>query len=334
MSPPNLLSIPRELRDEIYHLLLLPPQMIPSTAPKNRHSSHHFAKPPPNYIDKTIFLPAQFPIYLLHVCQQIRAECTQTLIDIANSSPKQSRLRKQCEGLVEPDPSSASSMYEAKKLLETDMWPQITMDVLQHVHASFGGMHVPERTSLSPTFLSLLPIMQHVRQLQFAIWPGWAWWNGPPKKRADPVPSLRSLRFHRVSGSPDQTYETTRPALVETSQPDQLATALEKVLARLPCVDDVSIDVLMHMYNYSNFDLPDKKWERVQGWLDKPVEKGTGRRWKRVRRQMVAVNFSASWWLIPFYKKTEVWEDGDGEVQEGGKKGRIVHVVEEMTEVG
>jgi hypothetical protein len=225
-------------------------------------------------------------------------------------------------------------LYEAKRILEADMWPQVTMDVLQVVHASFGGMVEAERTALSPTFLSLLPIMQHVTHLQFAIWPGWSWWNGRPKKRANPVPNIRSLRHHRVSGSPDQIYAITTPALVETSEPDKLATAVETVLARLPCVNDVSIDVLMHMYNYANWDLPDKKWEKVRGWLDQPVEKGAGRRWKRVRRQMVAVHFHAPYWLIPFYKKTEVWEEGDTEVPKGETKGKIVKVVEEMTEVG
>jgi hypothetical protein len=324
MAAPTLLTLPRELRDEIYRHFLLPPGFCKCEPSRNRYALRTTLA---TYIDKTIFLPARLPPNLLQVCRQMRTEALQTLMDIANSPPLRTRLRS---ALSESSNSTADEY--STRARETDPWPQVAMDVQVAVRVSYGSF-IPERTELSPTLLVHLPILQHVRQLQFAIWPGWLWWNGPKEKRATSIlPNISSMRAHRSALSPDQMYERTTPALVQTGEPDALGVAVETVLARLPCVQDVEIDVFMHLADYWNWDLPDRRWVRAKGWLDAPVEKGAGRRWKRVKRQLMVLNFSSPCMQIPIFTKTEMWKRDEVEV-EGEVKGRLVNVVEEIIDV-
>ncbi|OCL02670.1 hypothetical protein AOQ84DRAFT_228647, partial [Glonium stellatum] len=72
--PTTLLTLPRELRNEIYTHLFLPAHIYSSYRPKSPYAIERFESEPTHYIDDKLALPTRPPLNLLHTCAQTRHE--------------------------------------------------------------------------------------------------------------------------------------------------------------------------------------------------------------------------------------------------------------------
>jgi hypothetical protein len=204
---------------------------------------------------------------------------------------------------------------------------RITVELMRAVGGGFG-LYVPPRNRPSPRFIAIAPMLGEVRKIKINVWAGWDWWFGPPKVRRRVQTGART-RFKRLT--PDQQdvpisngEEEKDIAQDEPKKPDPLAVAITALLDYLPSVEEVNVDVMMHGYLYCNMDLPENRWEHVQGWLETPVWFENGRTMKKISRKMVTVDTSQD----PirdavFYHKTETWE-----ALAHGEHKNVVHVAE------
>ena len=120
---------------------------------------------------------------------------------------------------------------------------------------------------------------------------------------------------------------------------DTLGVVLGKVLGCLSGVEEVEVEVRMLAWHYLNWDLPVRRWERVEGWLGGSVvgeEDGDGgrRRWRRVERRLgICETTEEGGKQVVFFRKEEVWGVGGREGDGNGGKGAEVLVTEETAEV-
>ena len=132
------------------------------------------------------------------------------------------------------------------------------------------------------------------------------------------------------------------PQRVLERERDTLEVVLGKVLGCLSGVEEVEVEVRMLAWHYLNWDLPVRRWERVEGWLGGSLVgdgdmggdgDGGRRRWRRVERRLVVCEAEESGKQVVFFRKEEVWGGGGREGDSNGGKGTEVLVTEETAEV-
>lgn len=341
---PTLLTLPRELRNEIYTHLFLPSHTYSTSPRPSSYAIKRLTPTQPTYIEDEIFLPTRPPLNLLYTCAQTRHEVLEQTALAFNNPP----ARYQRHGTTTPPPPSSSAAPAtttsdaSTSTNVNDATAPVTI-TLQHqipVRGPFGP-YTPTRTALSPRFHTLLPLLTLSKRLRFTIWAGWAWWDGPPLTRTSPLPSSGARRVaRRVSCNETDCVEVT-PRTVRSRERDTLGVVLGKVLGCLSGVEEVEVEVRMLVWDYWNWDLPVRRWERVEGWLGGSVVgdgdgdgDGGQRRWRRVERRLVVCEAAEEGGKqVVFFRKEEVWggkgREGDG----NGGKGAEVLVTEETAEV-
>ncbi|KAH7066667.1 hypothetical protein BKA63DRAFT_125436 [Paraphoma chrysanthemicola] len=297
-KPTSLLTLPRELRDEIITHLILPAFVYTSSSKPNTANLHRTATDAQPYVDTRIHLPSRIAPNILGVCRQLRSECLQLHNHIIASlssdspplSPPLSETRPPSWHLAERLGTGADE--EAERL--NDVGIRITLEVQRAQRGRFGYA-TPVREDLSPRFLALLPLLQGTRKLRLVVWPGFDWWNGSRPRTTKMV----NGRMRIDDAAPQK--------------PDAVSFAVAKVLEKLTEVEDLEIDVLAHVGDISRWDLPDTVWEGVQYWLDDFVVQEGGRNLKKVVRRLAGV------WKQDLIEASYVQEET--RIGEGGKHG-------------
>lgn len=295
-DPSPLLTLPRELRDEIFAHMALPQHVYTSSVTPDTRSLHRSNKIWPTYVDTRIYLPVRPPTNILATCRQLREECLQLYASLFNSllpatitdmRPAEETASNKLAARI-----NASSEELAERAHDDDS-VRITLEIQRAIRGTMG-YHVPKREDLSPRFMALLPLLRRLKKLKLTVWAGYSWWEGPVERRFIGIEVRPTARFKRTS--PDQDDKLQEPTQWKEeaacySKPDNaLSTAIDAILKNLPLIEEVNVDILMHVSDYFNWDLPDVKWEGVQSWLDGPVCSNTGDGLKRVYRRFVVLD--------------------------------------------
>jgi hypothetical protein len=298
-SPP-LLALPRELRDDILGYLNLPAYVYTSTTIKDTHHLYQSRRSSgETYVDTRICLPSHPPANILGTCRQLRQECLEYHVRLLNSQP--SEVPKNSESNVLAARLGAEFAEEAERACD-DGTLRITLEIQRSLRGSHG-YYIPVRDELSPRFLALLPLMNKARKLRLTIWPGYDWWNGPQP-------------FYDKRGN-------ARINPGEAAKPNAAFVAISKVLQQLPHVEELIVDVLMQAQDGGRWDLPDRKWENLQPWLDSPITPNIGQALKKINR-----NLTVFWKATepePFYVQNEM-RQGSGNTWKVKRKGDMVTV--------
>ena len=147
-----------------------------------------------------------------------------------------------------------------------------TLRIALEIQRSLRGPHgyyVPVREQVSPRFLALLPLMYKTRKLRLTIWPGFEWWNGGPQP------------FFDKRGN-------TRMNPGEAFKPNSASVAISRMLHYFPHVEELEVDVLMQATEGAAWDLPDRKWENIQPWLDAAIVPNIGETIQTITRKLIA----------------------------------------------
>ncbi|EOA85230.1 uncharacterized protein SETTUDRAFT_137723 [Exserohilum turcica Et28A] len=196
-----------------------------------------------------------------------------------------SSTKKETQHLYQSRRATGDTYFaeEAERACD-DGTPRITLEIqrpLRGVH----GYYVPVRDELSPRFLALLPLMEKARKLRLTLWPGFDWWNGGPQVFIDKRGNAR-----------------VNPG--EAAKPNAASVAINKILHYFPHVQELSVDVLMQASEGGRWDLPDRKWENVQPWLDASIVPSVGPNMETIVRKLTG------FWDVsrpePFYIQHEV----------------------------
>lgn len=239
---PPILLLPRELREDILGYLTLPPYVFTSTTSASTRNLHRSRKVQDTYVDTRIYLPCRLSMSILATCRQLRQEALEHQAHRLNSrlpQPQQAseegkpRSNELAERLGDETLEGAERAYDDGTL-------RFTIEV-QRQHLGFAGYFMPTRSELSPRFHALLPLVEKARKVKIIILAGYDWWSGS------------------VPQSPDSTQ--LNPASI----------AIGKILERLPAVEELRVDVLMHAADMARWDLPYPKWGKVLPWLHGPV---------------------------------------------------------------
>ncbi|RMZ73064.1 hypothetical protein GMOD_00009574 [Pyrenophora seminiperda CCB06] len=274
-APSPFLALPRELRDNILGYLTLPHYVYTSTSIKHTRHLYQSRRSSGNtYVDTRIYLPSHPPGNILGTCQQLRQESLEHHVRLltAQSSQATPVYDEQPMSNVLADRLGAEFAEEAERACD-DATLRITLEVqrsLRGVH----GYYVPVREELSPRFLALLPLMDKTKRLKLAIWPGFEWWNG----------------------------DVVKPE--EASKPNSASIAISKILHHLPCVKELEVNVLMQAYDGADWDLPSRKWENIQPWLDAPIAPNMEGTLEKITRKLICAWKPVS--LEPFYVQYEI----------------------------
>jgi hypothetical protein len=177
---------------------------------------------------------------------------------------------------------------EAERACDDDTL-RITLEVQRQLRGAHG-YYIPARDDMSPRFLALLPIMERTRKLRLTIWPGYDWWNGGPPVFIDKRGNAR-----------------INPG--EVGRPNAASVAISRVLKYFPHVEELNVDVLMQASDGGHWDLPDKKWDNVQPWLDAPVMPNIGDTLKKITRKLTGFWRKSD--PEPFYIQHEIRQSGD-----------------------
>ncbi|CAN9471531.1 unnamed protein product [Alternaria alternata] len=267
------LALPRELRDEILGYLILPQYVYTSTSTKdtqNLYKSRQSAID--TYLDTRIYLPSRPPANILATCRQLREEC----------------LEHRLDPTISLNDSGTEFAEEAERACD-DGTPRITLEIQRQLRGAHG-YYIPTRDEVSPRFLALLPIMERNKKLRLILWPGYDWWNGGPPVFIDKRGNAR-----------------INPG--EAAKPNAASVAISRMLQHFPHVEELSVDVLIQASDGGRWDLPDKKWENIQSWLDAPIMPNMERTMKKVTRKLTA------FWLASdpesFYVQQEIRQSGN-----------------------
>jgi hypothetical protein len=259
------LALPRELRDEILGYLILPQYVYTSTSTKdtqNLYKSRQSAID--TYLDTRIYLPSRPPANILATCRQLREECLEHRLDptisVALSTPENRPLSN-----ILAERLGTEFAEEAERAFDDDT-PRITLEIQRQLRGAHG-YYIPTRDEVSPRLLALLPIMERNKKLRLTLWPGYDWWNGGPPVFIDKRGNAR-----------------TNPG--EAAKPNAASVAISRMLQHFPNVEELSVDVLMQASDGGRWDLPDKKWENIQSWLDAPIMPNMEQTVKKVTRKL------------------------------------------------
>jgi hypothetical protein len=275
----SLLELPRELRDEIFSHLALPETVYTSGDKPNTTSVTNPQAQAKTFIDTRIYLPCGVRPNVLAVCRQLREECLQhhnrTLTSLPSTLPTAQDQETDLHAILSSNPDPFSNDRKEDEIEEEferlgDHSLRFTLLVQKPQRGRFGYA-VPAREELSPRFMKLLPLMDRAKKLRLVIWPGFDWWNGS-----------RPRSFIKVNGRMKIDEEAP-------PQPDAVSVAIGKVLERLPAVEELEVDVVAHVSEFSKWDLPDLAWTNIQYWLDGPIVRGAGKKLNKVNRRLAGV---------------------------------------------
>ena len=267
LSP--LLALPRELREEILGYLTLPEHVYTSSSTPHTHNLHRTRKVEKTYVDTRIYLPYRFPPNVLASCRQLRRECLEHhAYLLSTSSPAVTTTsRDHPTSWILAERVNTENEEEAERACD-DGTLRITIEVQRNLR-SLMGYAIPVREELSTRFLALLSHMDKARKLKVIVLPGYEWWNGGPQPLTDKLGKLRT---------------TTE----QVSKHNPVSIAIGKILEHLSYVEELHVQVLMQASEAARWDLPDKKWENIQPWLDGPVAIQRRRVSKKVTRTLTA----------------------------------------------
>ncbi|KAH9872390.1 hypothetical protein IAQ61_005225 [Plenodomus lingam] len=258
-SPPPstsspLLHLPRELRDRILDFLSLPEHVYTSTATPGPATNHFrdSKQAEKTYVDTRIYLPSCPPTAMLATCTQLRQECLEHHAHRLNSSvlPRPANSKEKPTSAILAERLGTEFMEETERACDNGLL-RITVEVDRKMRGPMGYT-IPAREQLSPRFLALVPLMQRARKLQIDVWPGYEWWNGGPQPWTD-------------------KYGNLRANVAQVSKPNSVTVAIGRILENFPCIQHLDINVLMQASEARGWDLPDRKWENLQPWLDTPI---------------------------------------------------------------
>ncbi|KAJ4987134.1 hypothetical protein SVAN01_07422 [Stagonosporopsis vannaccii] len=297
---PTLLSIPRELREEIIHHLTLPATIYTSSAQADTYSLYQSGsrKLEETYVDTRIFLPSRPPTNLLSTCKQLRQECLEHHAHRLNSSAAAKIKDSEVEAANSTKVAERSGTEfdeSAERTADDGVTLRVTLEVERGQRGPFGGYYVPIREELSPRLLALLPLIHTARKLKIVVWPGFDWWNGPPQ--ASPLGQWRQRKalLKRINayqvGHTEQPVHTEAAKMNESVQPklDGVSVAVRKLLDRLPSVEELDLSVFIATGDLFRWDLPDVKWEKIQPWLDSPITRSRDMQLQKVSRSLTSV---------------------------------------------
>jgi hypothetical protein len=274
----SLMGLPRELRDEILAYLVLPGYVYTSSDKPNTANLHRSKVQANTFVDTRIYLPCRLSPNVLGVSRQLRDECLQChnyILALSSSSPVSTAA---LDSEKQPQRSNSNILAErlGNELDEEaerlgDHGVRITLEAQRAQRGPFGYA-IPVRDELSPRFLALLPLMKRARKLRLVIWAGYEWWNGS-----------RPRAMKMVNGRPRIDPDA------QPDKPDAVSFAVGKVLEQLPAVEELEIDIIAHVGEFSRWDLPVLAWENVQYWLDGPIAREGGQSLKKVNRKLAGV---------------------------------------------
>jgi len=325
--PSTLLSLPLELRDLIYQDLLLSQHVYTSSATLDTYTIHRTTKDQPTYVDTRIYLPARLPGNILQICKQLREEClgfhahylnSLLPINVADSTPPESTSSHQLAARNNTTIDETMERHHDEGVL------RITLEILRAFRGTMG-FFVPVRDVPSPHFMALLPLLSRVKRMKFTVWAGYDWWSGNSTRPIVSVDRARELKARRNVLKAKRTWSdqtdviqsptVQREEATDASQaprPNHLATAIDKLLDHLPVLEELHVDVLLHVIDFTNWDLPeDIKWEGIRGWLDGPVSPSAEGRLKKVQRRLVVAHPGPPTLSGTFLRQREVWRDGE-----------------------
>ena len=265
----SLLTLPRELRDEIISYLSLPSFIYTSSSKPNTENLHRSKVQASTFVDTRIYLPCRISPNVLRVCRQLREECLQYHRSAMNAQTDTSKDDK--------GPTTSNVLAErlgqeddecAERIGDQDL--RITLEAQRALRGPFGYA-IPVREELSPRFLALLPLIERARKLRIVVWAGFDWWNGS-----------RPCAMTRMNGR--MRIDENAPA-----KPDAVSFAIGKVLERLSAVEELEVVILARTGDFSKWDLPDPAWTNIQYWLDGPILSEKSEALRVVRRQLSAV---------------------------------------------
>lgn len=266
--PSPILTLPRELRDEILGYLTLPRYVYTSSSTKDTKNLYKTRQSKiDTYVDTRIYLPSRPPANVLATCRQLREECLERHLHYLNQATFAIPLNPEKRPLsnVVAERLGTEFAEESERACD-DGTLRITLEIQRQIRGAHG-YYIPTREDMSPRFLAMLPIIEKTKKLRLAIWPGYDWWNGGPQV------------FFDKRGN-------TRINPGEAGKPNAASVAISRVLQYFPNVEELNVDVLMQASDGGRWDLPDKKWENVQPWLDAPVTPNMGEALKKVTRKL------------------------------------------------
>ncbi|KAF2660082.1 hypothetical protein K491DRAFT_109426 [Lophiostoma macrostomum CBS 122681] len=273
----HLLRLPRELRNNVYSYLLESSHVYTSRPKSNTQSvqsvsrSNRIAQV---HIDTRIYVPVRPDTNVLRVCSQLREEYLDSLAHSINSASTAFDLKEAATDRSANDGSAELASTSFDDMIERardEGCVRITLEIQRLIRGVMGG-YMPARDTPSPLFISLVPVFSRLKKIKFLAWSAWSWWTGPPKR-------LNKMGQQRARlGQTDDSKDPQVPQAGETStiagkpcKPDDLSLAIETLLEYLPLVEEIHIDLLMHEYDYWNWDLPEDRWVGIQQWLDSPI---------------------------------------------------------------
>ncbi|OAL04944.1 hypothetical protein IQ06DRAFT_102737 [Phaeosphaeriaceae sp. SRC1lsM3a] len=272
-SRTSLLGLPREIRDNIIGYCALPGFVYTSSDKPNTANLHRGKVQANTFIDTRICLPCRLSSNVLGVCRQLRAECLQYQTYALASFPSGSKTSEESDTVplsnILAERLGQEVEEEAERMGDRNQL-RITLEAQRQLRGPHGYA-LPVREELSPRFVALLPLMERSRKLRLVVWAGFDWWNGS-----------RPRQYVKVNGR--MRIDETAPA-----GPDAVSFAVEKILERLPAVEELEIDILAHVGDISRWDLPEPGWANVQYWLDRPVTSASGQALQRVQRRLCGV---------------------------------------------
>jgi hypothetical protein len=323
-SPSALLHLPLELRDIVYSLLLQPQHVYTASAQPgglDTYTIRRSKKDQLTYLDTRIYLPARIPGNILQTCKQLREESLDFYAHYLNSF-----VPVPVTDSTPPETTSSQQLTARTNTTEDESMERtldegvvrITLEILRSFRGAMGSF-VPVREDLSPHFMALLPLLGRIKKMKLAVWAGYDWWSGNSTRPIVNVDRVRRLvRYKRTwSDQTDVPPPDVPPIGDDTnitgpSRPDHLATAIDKLLHHLPLLEELSVDVLLHIVDFASWDLPEEiKWEGIRAWLDGPVSPLEGGRLKKVQRRLLVVHLSSPMEWGTFLRQSEVRREGE-----------------------
>lgn len=132
--------------------------------------------------------------------------------------------------------------------------------------------------------------MERAKKLRLILWPGFDWWNGGAPVMVD--------KYGNARVNPDAV-----------DKPNVATVAITEVLQHFPHVEELNVDVLMQASEGGRWDLPDRKWENIQPWLDAPIASDVGPNLVKITRNLIAFWDASK--PETFYVQHEVLETGN-----------------------
>jgi hypothetical protein len=325
-AQPLLFTLPRELRDEIYQLLALPQAVISSPSKiTNRSLRRLNASDSEAYIDTRIYLPIRAPPNLIGTCRQLREECLDTISYLINSSSTKKGKDENPQPVREElTPFASEGNTEIEEIAERALdsgTVRVTLEMARPYRTNMGA-YIPKREAPSPRFLALVPLLSRVRKVKFVVWGAYDWWKGPQQRYIRVPKSERSLVKRTSADETDSVLSKRKidisiQAQLMEPKPNPLNVAIDAILEHFPMVEEVDVDVLINPGEYWNWDLPEPRWEGIQGWMDTTIISKDGKKMKRVYRRLIACDSSPPARGATFYHQLETLEDGVVHVELG-----------------